>query len=92
MAAFLRESGIGAQLRDNEVFGAWRAALSEVGGPSLCQRARAVRLRRGELLVEVSSAAHLHELRNFTGERLRGLANSKLPDPRIQSVVFQLKR
>jgi hypothetical protein len=51
-----------------------------------------VRFARGELCVEVESAAHLHELTNFSGERYRELANAQLGRAEIQRIVFRLKR
>lgn len=88
MVAFLRESGLDSQLAQARVAKAW----SEVLGEALAKRARAVRFQNGELLVEVQSAPHLHELTNFTGERYRVLANQKLGAARITRVVFQLQR
>jgi hypothetical protein len=88
MAAFLRDSGLDSKLAQARVAKVW----SEVLGEPLAHRARAVRFQKGELLVEVQSAAHLHELSNFTGERYRVLANKKLGAARITRVVFQLQR
>ena len=85
---FLRSSGLGAKLRDARVYEAWSRAL----GPDLDRRARAVDFRRGELIVEVESAAHLSELKSFTGERYRQLANRHLGSPRILRVAFKLKK
>ena len=85
---FLKDSGLGAQMRDWKVYDAWR----EVLGPELSLRARAVAFRRGELIVEVESAAHLQELKTFTGETYRHAANQSLGSPRITSVSFKLKR
>jgi hypothetical protein len=85
---FLRDSGLAAQMRHWPVFEAWSQAL----GSELARRARPVRFTRGELCVEVESAAHLHELSNFSGERYREIANAKLGKPEIQRIVFRLKR
>lgn len=85
---FMRESGLGAKLRDWPVYEAWKVAVGE----ELLRRARPVDFRRGELIVEVESAAHLHELANFTGERFRQLANQHLETERIRVVSFVLKR
>lgn len=86
--AFLVESGLGSKLRDLPVYEAWQAVLGE----ELSHRARPVDFRRGELVVEVESAVHLHELSNFTGERYRQLANRDLGSERIRKVTFKLKR
>ena len=84
---FLAASGLGAKLRDWPVYEAWRVVLGE----ELGRRARAVDLRRGELIVEVESAAHLHELANFTGERYRQLTNQHLGREAVRKVSFKLK-
>ena len=88
LAAYLRKTGLDSKLAQARVFRAWSEALGE----TLAKRARAVRFQAGELLVEVQSATHLHELTNFTGERYRVLANKKLGSARITRVVFQLQR
>jgi len=88
LAAFLRNSGLDSKLAQASVFGAWNHAVGE----TLAKRAKPVRFQSGELLVEVQSAPHLHELTNFTGERYRVLANKKLGAARITRVVFQLQR
>jgi hypothetical protein len=82
-----RSSGLRARRRDSSVFEAWGKAASALAG-----RARAVRFNRGELVVEVDSAAHLHELKSFTGEALRVEANRILESERIRKVVFKPKR
>ena len=88
LTAYLRDTGLDSKLAQARVFRAWSDAVGE----PLAKRARAVRFQGGELLVEVQSAPHLHELTTFTGERYRVLANQKLGAPRITRVVFQLQR
>lgn len=85
---FLRDSGLDARLRDWPVYEAWR----EVLGQDLSRRARAVDFRRGELVVEVESAAHLHELQSFTGEGYRRRTNQHLGREAVRKVTFRLKR
>ena len=85
---FLRASGLGDKLRDYPIYEAWRSVL----GTDLARRARAVDFRRGELIVEVESAAHHHELANFTGERYRQLTNQHLRREAVRKVTFKLKR
>jgi hypothetical protein len=91
LSTFLRASGLDAHIRHWKVFEAWSKAL----GAELGKRARAVRFQNGELTVEVESAAHLHELRNFTGEGFRRAANAHLEkgDRRdsIRRIAFKLK-
>ena len=88
LSVYLRDSGLGTKLSVHRVYAAWNEAC----GPELARRARPVRFRDGRLLVEVESAAHLHELENFTGEGLARAANRKLARAEIRSVDFQLKR
>jgi hypothetical protein len=82
-----RGSGLRARGRDRAVFEAWGDAVGALG-----EHARAVRFARNELVVEVASAAHMHELRSFTGEDYRRQANRILGEERIRRVVFKLKR
>jgi predicted nucleic acid-binding Zn ribbon protein len=92
LGAFLRESGLAPRVAQSvaqaSIFRAWNEALGE----ALARHAQPVRLQDGELLVEVQSAPHLHELANFTGEKFRHAANARLGRERIRSVTFQLKR
>lgn len=88
MRQYLAESGLATKLRNWPVIDAWSTAVGE----PLARRARAVRFQHGELLVEVESATHLQELKSFTGERYRRLANERLGRESIQRVVFKLKR
>jgi hypothetical protein len=85
--SFLRETGLSARPRDERIFAAWCSAA----GPELARRAVPVRFRSGELLVEVDSAAHLHELKSFTGEAYRREANGILGSGAIQRVVYKLR-
>ena len=85
---FLRSSKVGSRMKDAAVYGAWR----EVVGPGMARRARPVRFRKGELVVEVDSAAHMHELEAFTGENHRRAANARIGAERIRRVTFRLKQ
>ncbi|MFT7485027.1 MAG: hypothetical protein ACI9F9_000873 [Candidatus Paceibacteria bacterium] len=85
---FLKDSGLGAQLRHARVYGAWSDALGE----RLRERAKPVHFQFGELTVEVESAPHMHELQNFTGEQYRQGANKALGEDVIKKVLFRLKR
>jgi hypothetical protein len=88
MSAYLQASGLGLSLREGRVFRAFESAA----GPLLAKRARPARLERGELLVEVQSSAHLHELAGFAGEDLRRRANEILGREEIRRIVFKQKR
>ena len=88
LAAYLRDSGLAPRMRNLTVFRAWSEAI----GRELARHVRAVRFQKGELVVEVASAPHLHELANFTGERFRVLANQRLGSEQIRRVTFQPTR
>jgi hypothetical protein len=88
LVGFLRESGLGGKLYNWPIFRAW----NQVAGPELARHARAVRFARGELLVEVNSSAHMHELTNFTGEDYRIRLNEHLGKEEVRRLQFQLKR
>ena len=87
LQAFLRESGLRSGPRTDEVFEAWLGVVGE----GLARHARPVRFQRGELTVEVDSAAHLQELKGFTGEGFRTKANAELGSTRIRRVVYRLR-
>ena len=88
LARFLRENRLLGDVEEQRVMAAWQSAA----GAGLRERARPVRFRAGELVVEVSSAAHLQELENFRGEGLRRSANRELGAERIRRVRYQPKR
>jgi len=85
--SYLRSSGLGSRLRDWPVYEAW----GKVVGETLAQRARPVRFAGGELVIEVESAPQYQELKNFTGEQYRLLANRELGRTAIERVTFKLK-
>jgi len=89
LGQFLRATGLERRMGEQRALAAWSAAL----GPERAARARAVRYRSGELLVEVDSAALLQELKNFTGEGLRRAVNQRLGggEP-VQRISFQPRR
>ena len=87
--AFMRAGGLGRKSADWRAMDAWRKAL----GGNLVRRARPVRFHKGELTVEVDSAAHLQELASFTGEGFRAAANRSLGEAEtIRRVTYKLKR
>ena len=88
MKAVLRDSGLGEGLKRARISAAWKDAVGE----DLKKHMTIMRLRNGELVVQVDSAAHLHELKNFTGDRYRCIANDNLGAARIRRVTFQPKR
>jgi hypothetical protein len=83
----MRETGLSMRPRDLLVFEAWTGVLGE----TMSKRAIPVRFRDGELLVEVQSAVHLQELKNFTGDQYRQKANAKLDGPVIRRLTFKLR-
>jgi len=87
LSSFLKASGLALKLPHLAIYRAW----DEAAGRELARRARPVGFRSGALSVEVESAAHLHELQNFTGEQYRILANARLGAAEIKKIVFRLK-
>lgn len=87
LARYLKSQGLDSKLRGALVIRTWDRAL----GP-LAARARAVRFRDGELVVEVDSAPHLAELSSFTGENYRRAVNQTLGREVVKNVTFQRKR
>lgn len=88
LGAYLRSSGLERQFSNARVHQAWRDAV----GPAMASRACSVRFENGVLEVHVKSAAHLQELKSFTGEGYRAAANRRLGGERIQRVEFRLER
>ena len=88
LEGFLRTTRLDRRLEEQQVLSAWDATV----GRELALRARPVRFRAGELVVEVASAALLQELDNFTGEGHRRAVNRRLGADRIQRVSFQPRR
>lgn len=86
LQSFLKDSGITRSrgLVAN-VFKAWEEAV----GREFARRARPVRFDRGELTVEVSSSALLHELVSFTGEELRTRVNEHLGRELVHRMNFK---
>jgi hypothetical protein len=85
IATFLRAHQLGPAKRDGRVF----SAFLHVAGERLARRAQPVRFARGELVVEVASAAHLHELEAFQGERLRRATNQRLGSDVVRRIAFK---
>ena len=71
---FLRASGLTSRAGHGPVYEAFAAAAGE----RFAQRARPVRFTRGELVVEVDSAVHFHELESFLGRDIQARANQIL--------------
>ena len=94
LKSFLRTSGIAEHLGPWTIF----RSFAEAAGPEFARHARAVKFVRGELQVEVDSAAHLAELQGFLGEEIRARANEILgsADSRkaadIRRISFRLRR
>lgn len=83
--AVLKDLGI----RPSPTYERVQAAFREQAGPRLAALAEATRFRRGELLVEVRSAAHAQELASFTGEALRSRINAALGSNVVERIVFK---
>lgn len=86
LATYLRSAGISRRRGPAErVFAAWEACI----GRALARRAKPVRFRGGELVVEVDSSALMHELVAFTGEEHRRRMNSELGKELVHKLVFK---
>ena len=88
LQSFLRTSGIGEHLGPWAIF----RAFADAAGSTYARHARAVKFTRGELLVEVDSAAHLAELKGFLGEDIRTRTHQILGRQEIRRISFRLKR
>ncbi|MCE9594534.1 MAG: DUF721 domain-containing protein [Planctomycetes bacterium] len=87
LGRYFKRHGLDAKLRGAAVIRTWDRTV----GP-LAARARAVRFKDGELIVEVDSAPHLAELTSFTGENYRRAVNRALGREAVERVTFQRKR
>jgi hypothetical protein len=85
--SYLAGKGLDSKLRGARAIRAWDRTLG-----AQAARARAVRFRDGELVVEVDSAPHLAELAGFTGEQYRQAVNRTLGREVVTRVTFQRKR
>jgi hypothetical protein len=65
------------------------AAFKGAAGDDLARVAMPTRFERGELLVDVASAAHTQELNQFTGEALRDRLNAALGSPLVRQIRFR---
>ncbi|MBL8858482.1 MAG: DUF721 domain-containing protein [Planctomycetes bacterium] len=88
LKTFLRTSGMGARIGAPPAFRAFRDAAGE----AYARHTRPVRFARGELVVQVSSAAHLAELKGFLGEEVRSRTNQILGSDEVRKINFRLDR
>ncbi len=65
-------------------------AWLEVAGPDLSRRTRLSSFRSGQVVVDVDSAALLHELQNFRRGDLLARLRERLPRPHISELRFRL--
>ena len=85
---FMRASGFASRNSQGPLY----QAFIDAAGERFARRARPVRFARGELVVEVDSAAHLQELQSFLGGDIRSRANQILGREEIRRLTFRLKR
>ena len=78
--------GLALRAERSAVFRAFERAVGE----QVAARARAVAWRRGVLLVEVASASHFHELKNFTHDACLARVNGVLGSPRVKRIEFRV--
>jgi len=88
LKSFLKTSGIGERFGPPLEF----RAFKEAAGVAFARHARAVRFSRGELVVQVSSAPHLAELKSFRGEEIRARTNQILGRDEVRKITFRLDR
>lgn len=88
LKSFLKTSGLGARFGPPPEF----SAFKEAAGAAFARHARAVRFTRGELVVQVSSAPHLAELKGFRGEEIRKRTNQLLGRDEVRKITFRLDR
>ncbi len=85
---YLKSTGLGERLGAPLEF----RAFKEAAGVAFSRHARAVRFARGELVVQVSSAPHLAELKGFRGEEIRVRTNQILGRDEVRKITFRLDR
>jgi hypothetical protein len=88
LKSFLKTSGLAERFGPPPEF----RAFKEAAGASFARHARAVRFARGELVVQVSSAPHLAELKGFRGEEIRVRTNQLLGRDDVRKITFRLDR
>jgi hypothetical protein len=88
LKSFLKKSGLSERFGAPPEFHAFQTAA----GATFARHARAVRFARGELVVQVSSAPHLAELRGFRGEEIRMRTNQILGHDEVRKITFRLDR
>ena len=88
LKSFLKTSGLGERFGPPPEF----RAFKEAAGSAFARHARAVRFARGELVVQVSSAPHLAELKGFRGEEIRARTNQILGRDEVRKITFRLDR
>ena len=82
--AFLKQSGLAAQLRHQKVYAVWERMLGD-----RAEHTRIAGLRRGVLEVEVDSAAMMQEL-EFERRLLERGLQAEVPKPFVERIHFRL--
>jgi len=85
LRSFLESRGLANNLKHLEVYSAWE----EVVGPVVLAHARVAGFQRHKLYIDVSSSAHMHELRTFYKPQILKDLRAKLPTIFIQDIVFR---
>jgi predicted nucleic acid-binding Zn ribbon protein len=80
-----RQIGLEARRPLHPTFAAWEQVVDQ----AFAGHTAPVRFRGGELLVEVTSATHHHELVAFHGERLRTAINRELGQELVERLLFK---
>ena len=82
---WLETSGLGNKLKHGDLYAAWE----EVVGPAIRRHTRIAGIAHHKLYVNVDSAAHLQELRNFYKAQLLRDLRASVPGVLIQDIVFR---
>ena len=82
---WLTTSGLGSKLKHLDLYAAWE----EVVGPAIRRHTRIAGLAHHKLYVNVDSAAHLQELRNFYKPQLLSDLRASVPGLLIHDIVFR---
>lgn len=85
LAALLKGTGLLRKDVDEPAFEAW----NNISGPDLSPHCQPLRFTRGELMIEVRSAALLHELENFRTPELLSALQARPEGSKVTRLVFK---
>jgi len=82
---YLRASGLEHKLKNAEIYGVW----DEVIGAELRTHTRVSGFKQYKVYVDVDSAAHRQELATYHKQQLLEDLRARLPNIRIEDIVFR---